>query len=256
MENVLAAAGADSVIAVMNAAPRRARLLSMEGSRKVRFNRFLSTDETSSLTKSSGKRLTSALRVSTCPTRCRRPSLVEEPLQRVDRALDAALAQQIDIREEALCDAGNDRVGDDRRDLARGEAVLALADVAKLDVRQVEVYPLALEQRRGHRDFRAADEEPVDDEAPFRSLHARGAVRIARALRVRLDVLRDHVEVGGLVAALVDDRGRVDADSAHVDDGLAQRGRIDLEDHVAEASAARRAKSRRIADLEGAKPPD
>jgi hypothetical protein len=42
MEKVLAAAGADSVIAVMNAAPRRARLLSMmDGSRKSALQSFL-----------------------------------------------------------------------------------------------------------------------------------------------------------------------------------------------------------------------
>src|SRR5258706_5213803 len=162
---------------------------------KVRFNRFLSTDETLSLTKSSGKRPTSASLVSTCPTRCRRPLLADESLQRVDRALDASLAQEVDIREHALRDAHDDRVGDHPGDLARGEAILALADIAKLDVGKVEAHALSLEGGRAHRDLGAADEQPVDDEAPLGPLHARAAVRVARALRIRRDVLPDHVEV-------------------------------------------------------------
>src|SRR5438067_1855980 len=47
-----------------------------------------------------------------------------QPFQRVDRPLDAAFAQEVDVGEHFLADLRDERVGDDVRGLARGDAVL------------------------------------------------------------------------------------------------------------------------------------
>src|SRR5258708_21727857 len=100
--------------------------------------------------------------------------LAQQSLYRVHGALSAALAQQVDAGEDPLPDASDDRRGDDASRLACGDAVLLLADVAHLDVGQVEGDPLPPERGIGHRHPRAANREALDDELALgASYHSR-----------------------------------------------------------------------------------
>src|SRR5258708_18553067 len=176
----------------------------------------------------------------------------DQSLERVDRALDAALAQELDVGEHPLGDARENGGGHDVGELARGNAVLSLADVAQLDVRQVERHALSLEARVGHGHLRAPDREALDHQAVARALWRLGRGARGRTLRlhVALDALLDRVEVGAAVAALVDDHRRVDDDLVHQHHGPGHGRGVERDPDFAEARRARRAESGRIADLD------
>src|SRR5258706_15651685 len=135
-----------------------------------------------------------------------RPDSMDQALEGVYRPLDPAPAQQLDVGEHSLRDAREDGARHDVGELARGDAVLSLADVAQLEVGQVERYALPLEAGVGHRHFRAANREALDHQAVARSRRrlGRGLGRPALRIVVALDALLDRVEVGAPVAALVD----------------------------------------------------